>query len=283
MSIQFSQADLKIIGKMHPEAWVEPMPSIDEIVIEFLRLHEINVKPVSSNTSPSRMTNAAMGAMGPGYLAVNTHLTQQAKAAALQEWISWKQWALSHKDFLVFKEEIRQRYFERKRKSDAFIASNREQLKIELEKFRNTQKIEQRKVLLIIASVVFGVAAVNAIASIADSFKTPDPRPQESTQSRTTSFAESASASPQQPPARTADPHLLNLDDVLKKSAASEERFNREYKKINDDYNREIAEAEQAYRRNVEAIYANTNHSLQAPSTQPEAERAGESIIQVQE
>lgn len=97
--------------KRHPELAHDPMPSVDEMVVEFLRRHDVFVKPVGSNINASSGANALMGAVGgPMAVGINQALTAQAKGVALQEWTSWKQWALSHSDWPDFKNDIQERY-----------------------------------------------------------------------------------------------------------------------------------------------------------------------------
>lgn len=95
------------ILRRFPELRVDPLPPVDAIVVAFLAQHDVFVTPVGSNISPSVLTNSALIAVaGVGWAAVNGHLTHQKKAAALQEWVSWKQWALSQPSFKDFKAEI---------------------------------------------------------------------------------------------------------------------------------------------------------------------------------
>lgn len=257
MTSEFSAADLAIIRKTHPEAWVDPMPSIDEIVVEFLRLHEINVMPASSDIAPSRMTNAAMGAMGPAYLAANTHLTQQAKTAALQEWISWKQWALSHKDFPPFKDKVRQRYHERRSMADAFIAKNSDGLKIELTKFRESRKKEQKAIWILAISLVALLALITELPKFIDSLNSPTPRERRKTdQSSINPSATPTSASQVRRPSESPNPPSPSLSDELNEQAAREEKHTRDFIRMHENHDREMAEIEANYRRRVDAIYA---------------------------
>lgn len=68
----------------------------------------MQVKPVSmsySRTGGQRASDALVGGLaGPFAIGMQQGLRAQEKAAAAQEWTSWKQWTLSHVDFPVFKE-----------------------------------------------------------------------------------------------------------------------------------------------------------------------------------
>ena len=94
-----------------PELHVDAVPTIDGMVVDFLRSHEVYVAPVSSGINPSRGTQALVGAIGgPMAAAANQAITTQNKTAALQEWTSWKQWTLNHKDWATFKSDFEERY-----------------------------------------------------------------------------------------------------------------------------------------------------------------------------
>lgn len=97
--------------RRYPELRHSPMPAIDAMVVEFLRQHDVFVKPVGSNVNASPGMNAMMGAVG-GPMAVGAAqaLTAQSKGIALQEWTSWKQWTLSHPEWPEFKSEIETRH-----------------------------------------------------------------------------------------------------------------------------------------------------------------------------
>lgn len=87
-----------------PELCVDPLPPVDAVVVAFLAQHDVFVTPVGSNISPTALTSGALaGAVGPGWAVANAHITQQKKAAALQEWTSWKQWALTQPAFEEFR------------------------------------------------------------------------------------------------------------------------------------------------------------------------------------
>lgn len=99
-----------LLLQRYPELQYEPVATVDEMVIEFLRQHDVFVKPVSSKVSASSGMNAAMGAIGgPIAVGINQALTAQAKGLALQEWTSWKQWALGHADWPGFRARIEAR------------------------------------------------------------------------------------------------------------------------------------------------------------------------------
>lgn len=157
----FTPEEMLILSKGYPdEMALDPLPSLDEIVAEFLRRHDIFVSPISSKTSPGPLANAAMGAMGPAYLAINSHLTQQQKSIALQEWTSWKQWALSHDDFPFFREKIICRYEERKEKINLFIRENYDALSEYLRGHKTRKIAGKRSIVFFLAKPIIAVATL---------------------------------------------------------------------------------------------------------------------------
>ena len=87
-----------------PELRFDPQPTIDAMVVVFLRQHDVFVTPVGSNINASPVMSGVMGGLaGPMAVGMNQALTAQVKGAALQEWTSWKQWTLSHADWPEFK------------------------------------------------------------------------------------------------------------------------------------------------------------------------------------
>ena len=172
-------SDLALIRRLFPDTFpkVEPLPSTDEIVCEYLRQHDVNVRPVSSNTGPSRVTNAAMGAMGAGYMAVNTHLTVQKKAAALQEWTSWKQWALSQPDFKDFKNRIIENYNNGVEHQDYWIAQNRAEVEQALAEHQDKESKLRRSAFKYLAIGICGWAVVLGLTKAVEQFRQPSPVP----------------------------------------------------------------------------------------------------------
>ena len=100
-----------VIRREIPELIISRPLSLDELVVLFLAEHEVKVMPVDADISPSRLTTGLIsGAIGADWAVANAHLTHQKKAAALQEWTSWKQWAMGHADFSAFKQKHREQH-----------------------------------------------------------------------------------------------------------------------------------------------------------------------------
>jgi len=125
------QAAWKLLSRRPQE--IPQRPGTDAIMSAFLRLYDINIRPPKKPAEPilpsrdrtgSALMGGAMGALGgPMAVGISSHLNQQQEAAvkaemlgrytaamseysaALQEWTTWKQWALGHNDWERFYEE----------------------------------------------------------------------------------------------------------------------------------------------------------------------------------
>jgi hypothetical protein len=124
--------------------------SLDAVISGFLRKHDVFVTPVGSNISSSRVMSGVMGGLGgPLAVGMNQALTAQVKGAALQEWTSWKQWALSHQDFKEYKQNAETRI--EKCNSRFILWCNSQEGKIIIsaqQKAIKNQEQSQRKVFL---------------------------------------------------------------------------------------------------------------------------------------
>ena len=104
MISNFSKNEIELIYKKRPDLKTLDI-SIDWIIVDFLKLHNVDIVPATSNIEPSKMTNAVMGlAGGPVATFMNASLTGQQKSVAIQEWTSWKQWTLGHPDWVGYKD-----------------------------------------------------------------------------------------------------------------------------------------------------------------------------------
>ena len=131
----FSEEELEYISIKRPklvpmavpsigEAELLTQPSLDQIIIEFLRQYEVNVEPRSvgkwngwdtlstlsllsgiySNASDTgnAISGGALNIAGGIFFA---NRSNQINSAA-QDWGIWKRWALDHEDFNQFKEQV---------------------------------------------------------------------------------------------------------------------------------------------------------------------------------
>ena len=106
----------KHLEKEIPELLMPIKPSLDEIVCGFLRTFDVFVKPSSlAKRDPlgDAVTGGVLGAINPYAIAVDQGLKSQNRMERNQkvtEWIQWKQWALSHPEFLDYKQNILFKY-----------------------------------------------------------------------------------------------------------------------------------------------------------------------------
>lgn len=80
--------------------------NIDEVVTLFLYEHDVIIQRPNKGLGVETSDGLLYAVVGPLAFA-NAAIKNQSKAAALAEWTTWKQWALSHADFNQFKQNIR--------------------------------------------------------------------------------------------------------------------------------------------------------------------------------
>ena len=104
----FTQRQVQIIQEKRPDLRFQPIPDLDDLIIEFLKKYDVDVKPTTSKSKSIRdnliggaVTGmAGIDAGGDVFIA-----SGQEKQTKVQEWTQWKQWALNHKDFEEFKKQ----------------------------------------------------------------------------------------------------------------------------------------------------------------------------------
>ena len=80
---------------------------IDDVVVEFLKIHEVEARPPKNTSRRDGAIAGAITGMAGADVGGDAFLIQgQNKQTQLQEWTSWKQWSLSHKDFAEFKNKL---------------------------------------------------------------------------------------------------------------------------------------------------------------------------------
>ena len=109
--MDYSENQLNYIALKKPEYKLEPVPSLDFVIVKFLEKYEVYVRPASSSKRTARDvgSGAIAGAIG-GFAGADVAgdafiIKGQEKQTAVQEWTQWKQWALDHKDFEAFRAE----------------------------------------------------------------------------------------------------------------------------------------------------------------------------------
>ena len=104
----YSQIQLKHIRRNRPELNLKSVPQLDDVIVEFLKKFDVFVKPITSeskNTKGNAIAGAITGMAGADVGGDAFLISGQDKQTKVQEWIQWKQWALSHKDFEAYKAE----------------------------------------------------------------------------------------------------------------------------------------------------------------------------------
>ena len=165
MSLPWSPWALEQIRKERPELTLKPVPHIDWVVVEFLKEHDVEARPVSfsDRTAGDVAMSGLMGAMGTFESAAWQGLKGQEKAVKAQEWTSWKQWALSHSDWSAFKEaqmgEPRRHNdeVERQLTDPAFVEEWNAKLKIAEQSRASEAKREALQIMLVGAGIALGI------------------------------------------------------------------------------------------------------------------------------
>ena len=113
MSTSFSRHEfIRYINPAFPDRPKRlPRLTNDELICAFLATHGVEVIPVDADIQMSRgeaaLMGASLGLVNPvtwDAMTTGAQMKQDARIAARQEWISWKQWSLSHADWQQFKE-----------------------------------------------------------------------------------------------------------------------------------------------------------------------------------
>tara|TARA_A100001011_G_C13901785_1_gene671421 strand:- start:43 stop:615 length:573 start_codon:yes stop_codon:yes gene_type:complete len=104
--MELSEKQLKFIQKKKPEFTFKPVPTLDGVVVEFLKKYEVFVEPPQNrNVAEGAITGAVTGMAGADVGGDMAIIQGQNKQTKLQQWTTWKQWALDHKDFEAFRAE----------------------------------------------------------------------------------------------------------------------------------------------------------------------------------
>ena len=106
--MEYTEEEILFIESEKPEFRRKPIPSLDAVIVEFLKKYEVYVQPVSSgkrNTAENAVSGAITGMLGADVGGDAFMISGQNKQTKVQEWTQWKQWALDHKDFEAFRAE----------------------------------------------------------------------------------------------------------------------------------------------------------------------------------
>ena len=106
--MEYTRNQIKVIRDNKPELGLVQVPSLDEVIVEFLQRFEVYVQPITSNTTnrgESAVAGAITGMVGADVGGDAFMISAQKKQTAVIEWTIWKQWSLGHKDFSALKEK----------------------------------------------------------------------------------------------------------------------------------------------------------------------------------
>ena len=121
-----SDSEWRYICRERPELKKISPPTLDTIIVEFLKQYEVYVKPVTSGTrnrGESAMAGAITGIAGADVGGDAFLISGQKKQTAVQEWTQWKQWALNHKDFPAFRDIPNQKANKNNARVDELLAT----------------------------------------------------------------------------------------------------------------------------------------------------------------
>ena len=105
--MKYSKSQLNIIYDNKPELIKKPEPTLNDAIVAFLKKYEVFVAPPKSNRAiDGAITGAVTGMAGADVGGDMAMIQGQNKQTKLQEWTSWKQWALDHKDFPKFQTDF---------------------------------------------------------------------------------------------------------------------------------------------------------------------------------
>ena len=105
--MKYTNSQLNIIYDKRPDLIQRPEPTLNDAIVAFLKKYEVFVAPPKSNRAvDGAITGAVTGMVGADVGGDMAMIQGQNKQTKLQEWTSWKQWALDHKDFPKFQTDF---------------------------------------------------------------------------------------------------------------------------------------------------------------------------------
>ena len=105
--MKYTNSQLNIIYDKRPDLIQKPEPTLNDAIVAFLKKYEVYVNPPKGNSAiDGAITGAVTGMAGADVGGDMAMIQGQNKQTKLQEWTSWKQWALDHKDFPKFQTDF---------------------------------------------------------------------------------------------------------------------------------------------------------------------------------
>ena len=159
----YTQKQIKIIQKKRPDLNFHRIPTLDDLILGFLRKYDIIVKPIKKD----------LGFKGNNYnsgLSIdnnskNLDEIKKINANEIKEWQFWKKWALDHSDFEQYRiDKIKENQLFNK---DILDKLNSDEVKEEFnEILKKTNTIKFNRFIFfgwIIISLLFFVNLINMI------------------------------------------------------------------------------------------------------------------------
>ena len=174
--MEYTEQQLRFIQEKRPEQKLEPVPTLDYVIVEFLKKYEVFVQPVTSKTKRTGeniATGTLMGAAGLDVGLDAAQLSGQNKQTQIQEWTQWKQWALDHKDFEAFRVEMIDKPKEKNKSveeklKDPNLQKELEPILEELEKHNQKEGMDNAFTWLLTLGVAVVVIVVPLVVMMSD-------------------------------------------------------------------------------------------------------------------
>ena len=105
--MKYSERQLDLILDKYPKFIKKRTPTLNDAIVAFLKKYEVYVTPPKGNKAiDGAITGAVTGLAGADVGGDMAMIQGQSKQTKLQEWTSWKQWALDHKEFPKFQTDF---------------------------------------------------------------------------------------------------------------------------------------------------------------------------------
>ena len=93
----YTQKQIKLIQEKRPDLRFQRIPTLDDLVVEFLKKFDIIVNPTLQKP------NNDLSQFNGNFLNFNENKNLYLKKNDISEWEQWKAWALEHQDFEEFR------------------------------------------------------------------------------------------------------------------------------------------------------------------------------------
>ena len=166
--MKYSERQLDLILDKYPKFIKKRTPTLNDSIVAFLKKYEVYVTPPKGNRAmDGAITGAVTGLAGADVGGDMAMIQGQSKQTKLQEWTSWKQWALDHKEFPKFQTDFFNEVDEYNKNIDKKLEDP--EVKKELDKLfsEDAKRIRLGRILfaILIPSLVGGVVFISTFES----------------------------------------------------------------------------------------------------------------------